>query len=118
MIENLTEAGGTTNKNFLTELNATIRAYGTDLSGIGITAREDGTLAMDAETLAGADLDTLADIFGPDGSFSGQLRDQMDHIVERTATTVDTLQIYSTAYSNSGSYSQYKFLEGLYDIKA
>jgi hypothetical protein len=42
----------------------------------------------------------------------------MDNIVDRTATTVGALQIYSTAYSNSGSYSQYKFLEGLYDLKA
>jgi vacuolar-type H+-ATPase subunit H len=118
MVSNLTEAGGKTNKNFLSELNDTMRTYGTALSGIGITRNADGTLAMDADTLAGADLDTLEDIFGPEADFANQMKGQMDHIVERTATTVDTLQIYSTAYSNSGSYSQYDYLKGLYDLKA
>jgi hypothetical protein len=118
MISNLTDAGGKTNKNFLEELNATIRSYGKDLAGIGITQNADGTLAMDADTLSDADLESLENLFGPEADFANQLQGQMDHVVERTATTVDTLQIYSTAYSNSGSYSQYDFLKGLYDLKA
>jgi hypothetical protein len=118
MISNLTEAGGKTNRNFLEELNTTIGSYGKELAGIGITQNADGTLAMDAEALASADLDSLENLFGPEADFANQLQGQMEHIVERTATTVDTLQIYSTAYSNSGSYSQYDFLKGLYDLKA
>ena len=118
MISNLMEAGGSTNKNFLSELNQIMKDYGKELSAVGITGNEDGTLALDAETLAGADMDVLSEVFGPDADFSQKLTGQMDTIVQKTATTVDTLQIYSTAYSNSGSYSQYEYLKGLYDLKA
>ena len=118
MISNLMEAGGSTNKNFLSELNQIVKDYGRELSAFGITGNEDGTLALDAEVLAGADIDALAELFGPDVDFSQKLTQQMDTIVQKTATTVDTLQIYSTAYSNSGSYSQYDYLKGIYDLKA
>lgn len=118
MISNLMEAGGSTNKNFLSELNQIVKDYGRELSAFGITGNEDGTLALDAEVLAGADIDALAELFGPDADFSQKLTQQMDTIVQKTATTVDTLQIYSTAYSNSGSYSQYDYLKGIYDLKA
>ena len=118
MISNLLEAGGSANKNFLSELNQLMRDYDKELSEFGISQNEDGTLALDAETLAGADMDALAGVFGPDADFSQKLTGQMDTIVQKTATTVDTLQIYSTAYSNSGSYSQYEYLKGLYDLKA
>lgn len=118
MIANLTEAGGGTNKNFLNELNQLMKDYDRELSEFGITANEDGTFALDAETLAGLDLDALAEMFGPDADFSQKLTGKVDAIVQRTATTIDTLQIYSSAYSNSGSYSQYEYLKGLYDLKA
>ena len=118
MISNLMEAGGGTNKNFLSELNQIMKDYGKELSTFGITGKEDGTLALDAETLAGADMDALAEMFGPEGVFSQKLTETVDSIVKKTATTVDTLQIYSTAYSNSGSYSQYDYLKGIYDLKA
>lgn len=118
MISNLTEAGGKTNKNFLNELNQIMKDYDKELSAFGITANEDGTLALDAEMLAGSDMDALAEVFGPDADFSRELTEKMDVIVQKTATTMDTLQIYSAAYSNSGSYSQYEYLKGLYDLKA
>ena len=118
MISNLMEAGGGTNKNFLSELNQLMRDYDKELSSFGISRNEDGTFSLDAEMLAGTDIDALAEIFGPDADFSQKLTAQMDTIVQKTATTVDTLQIYSTAYSNSGSYSQYDYLKGIYDLKA
>ena len=118
MISNLMEAGGGTNKNFLNELNQIMKDYDKELSAFGITQNEDATLALDADTLAGADMDALAEVFGPEADFSQKLTEQMDTIVQKTATTVDTLQIYSTAYSNSGSYSQYDYLKGIYDLKA
>ena len=118
MISNLMEAGGGTNKNFLNELNQIMKDYDKELAACGITQNEDGSLALDAENLAGADIDALAQVFGPDGDFSQKLTEKMDAIVQKTATTVDTHQIYSTAYSNSGSYSQYDYLKGIYDLKA
>lgn len=118
MISNLAEAGGRTNKNFLSELNQMMNSYKKELSAFGITGREDGTLALDAEVLADADMDALAELFGPEGGLAQSLSPKLDQIVEKTATTVDTLQIYSTAYSNSGSYSQYDYLKGIYDLKA
>lgn len=118
MISNMMEAGGTANKNFLSELNQIMKDYDDELAAFGITGNEDGTLSLDAEMLAGADMEELAKVFGPDCGFSQKLTQQMDTIVEKTATTLDTLQIYGTAYSNSGTYSQYEYLKGIYDLKA
>lgn len=118
MVSSLAEAGGKTNKNFLSDLNQLMDDYEEELSEFGIAKREDGTMALDALTLADADLDALADLFGPEADFAETLAGQLTAIAEKTASTVDALQIYSTAYSNSGSYSQYEYLKGLYDIKA
>jgi len=118
MISNLAEAGGKTNKNFLSDLNQLVDDYREELSEFGIYGREDGSLALDAETLAGADIDALAGVFGPDGGFAQKVTEKLDTVTERTATTVNALEIYSTAYSNSGSYSQYDYLKGIYDLKA
>lgn len=118
MISNLTEAGGKTNKNFLSDLDQLMQDYEEELAEFGITQREDKTLALDVEALAGADIDALTAVFGPDADFAETLTAQLDTIAEKTAATVDTLLIYSTAYSNSGSYSQYDYVKGLYDLKA
>lgn len=118
LISNMMEAGGSANKNFLSELNQIMKDYDEELASLGITGNEDGTFSLDAEVLAGADMDDLAEVFGPDGTFSQKLTQQMDTIVQKTATTLDTLQIYSTAYSSSGTYSQYEYLKGIYDLKA
>ncbi len=118
LITNLAQTGGKTNKNFLSDLNQLVADHEKELAGAGVTRQEDGTLALDAAVLADADVDTIAGVFGPDASFAGALGEQVHAIAERTATTVDTLQIYSTAYSNSGSYSQYEYIKGLYDSQA
>lgn len=118
MVSSLAEAGGKTNKNFLFELNQLMDDYKEELETLGIAKREDGTLALDVQTLADADLDALAEVFGPEANFAESLGGQLTAIAEKTASTVDALQIYSTAYSNSGSYSQYEYLKGIYDIKA
>lgn len=118
MITNLLEAGGKTNKNFLRDLNELMRKNESALDELGISRREDGTLALNAEKLAATDLETMERVFGAESEFAGDLLEQIDTITDKTATTVGTLQIYSTAYSNSGSYSQYEYLEGMYDLKA
>lgn len=118
LITNMAQTGGKTNKNFLSDLNQLISDHEEELAAAGVTRQEDGTLALDASVLADADMDTLSGIFGPDASFAGKLGEQVDAIAERTATTVNTLQIYSTAYSNSGSYSEYEYIKGLYDSQA
>lgn len=118
MVTSLAESGGKTNKNFLFELNQLMEDYKKELSEFGIAKRADGTLALDAPKLADADLDALADVFGPEADFAGELGMYVTIVAEKTASTVDALQIYSTAYSNSGSYSQYEYLKGIYDSRA
>lgn len=118
MVSSLAEAGGKANKNFLFELNQLMEDYEEELSEFGISKRADGTMSLDVQTLADADFDALAELFGPGANFAQELGSQVTAIAEKTASTVDALQIYSTAYSNSGSYSQYEYLKGLYDIKA
>lgn len=118
MVSSLAEAGGRTNKNFLSELNQLMDDYQEELAQFGISKREDGTMALDILKLADADIDALADVFGPGADFAETLENRISAVADKTASTVDALQIYSTAYSNSGSYSQYEFLKGIYDIKA
>ena len=118
MVSSLSEAGGKSNKNFLNELNQLMDDYDEELAAFGISKRPDGTMALDANVLAGAELGALAEMFGPGANFAEELGNQVTAIAEKTASTVDALQIYSTAYSNSGSYSQYEYLKGIYDIKA
>lgn len=118
MVSSMADAGGKVNKNFLCDLNQLMGDYKKELAEFGIAKREDGTLALDAQTLAGADLDALASVFGPDADFAAELGAHISAIADKTASTVDSLQIYSTAYSNSGSYSQYQYMKGLYDIEA
>lgn len=118
LITNLSQTGGKTNKNFLSDLNQYMADHEKELEAAGVTRQEDGTLALDAAVLADANMDTLSSIFGPDADFTKGLGEQVQAVAERTATTVDTLQIYSTAYSNSGSYSQYEYIKGLYESQA
>lgn len=118
LLTNLSETGGKANKAFLNDLDALVRANEKDLAAIGIACQQDGTLALDAEAMAAVDIDAMADVFGPDGSFAKGLQEKVGEISARTAATVDVLQIYSASYSNSGSYSQYDYIKGLYDLKA
>lgn len=118
LVANLAQTGGKTNKNFLSDLNQFMADHEAELAKAGVTRQEDGTLSLDAATLADAGMDTLSGIFGSDASFVTELNKKVDAIAERTATTVNTLQIYSTAYSNSGSYSEYEYIKGLYDSQA
>lgn len=118
LVTNMAQTGGKTNKNFLSDLNQLISDHSKELAGVGVTRQADGTLSVDAAVLAEADTDTLAKVFGSDAAFAKDLKEQVSEITERTATTVDTLQIYSTAYSNSGSYSQYEYIKGIYDSRA
>ncbi len=117
-VKSLTEAGGKANKGFLQELDRVIGAHKKELQELGLTPQADGTIGLDAEKLADADMDALEQLFGADASFAKELSGQLEQIADETATTVDLLQIYSSAYSNSGSYSQYKYMEAIYDLKA
>lgn len=118
LITSLAETGGKTNKNFLSQLNELLGDYEKELEEAGVHIQADGTLALDAQTLAGTDLETLESLFGADAPLADALSGQLHTIAEETASTVDTLQIYSTAYSNSGSYSQYKYMKAIYDLQA
>lgn len=117
-VKSLTEAGGKTNKGFLQELEQITGAYADRLQEIGLTPQADGTLTLDAEKLAAADRDTLEALFGADASFAKELSEKTYEIADDTASTVDMLQIYSSAYSNSGSYSQYKYMKAIYELEA
>ena len=70
-----------------------MKDHGSELSVFGITGNEDGTLALDAETLADADIDALAEVFGPDGDFSQKLTQQMDTIVQKIGQRLEEKQV-------------------------
>lgn len=118
MIANLAEEGGKTNRTFLNTLLSTVNKSGEALGKIGITTNKDGSLGTDYDTLCSASLEDLKAVFGSGSAFGQTLSQVINGVEESAAKTTSLVQIYSTAYSNSGSYSQYDYIKNLYDSLA
>ncbi|MDE7199727.1 MAG: hypothetical protein K2O15_12715 [Lachnospiraceae bacterium] len=67
MLDDLKESGTNTDSVFLTQLNSLSRAASMDLAKTGVTRKSDGTLVIDEEKLAAADVDTLEKVWGGSG---------------------------------------------------
>ena len=118
MISNLSEEGGKTNKAYLKSLFSTLENASGQLKKIGITVKSDGTLETDYATLCDADVADLKEAFGSGSSLAKALTKTVGEVNSASAKSSHLAQIYSTAYSNSGSYSQYDYIKHLYNTLA
>lgn len=118
MISNLSEEGGKTSKAYLKSLFSTLENAGGQLKKIGITVKSDGTLETDYATLCDADVADLKEAFGSGSSLAQALTKTVGEVNSASAKSSHLAQIYSTAYSNSGSYSQYDYIKHLYNTLA
>ena len=69
MLGDLKESGTRTDTSYLTQLNSMSRAAENNLSSTGVTRNADGTLVIDEEKLAAADVDTLEKVWGGSNGF-------------------------------------------------
>ena len=113
-----TDEGGKTNKAYLKSLFSTLENASGQLKKIGITVKSDGTLETDYATLCDADVADLKEAFGSGSSLAQALTKTVGEVNSASAKSSHLAQIYSTAYSNSGSYSQYDYIKHLYNTLA
>ncbi len=118
LLSNLSEEGGKTNKAYLKSLSSTVMSASEQLKKIGITVKSDGTLETDYATLCDADLSDLKEVFGSGSSLATALTKTVGEVNTASTRSSHLAQIYSTAYSNSGSYSQYDYIKHLYNTLA
>lgn len=118
MLDTLKQEGGKTNQAYIKSLSATISASSDILQKIGLSVQADGSIETDYDKLCAADLSDLKAAFGSGSKLAGALQSGVAEVKEASAKSSRLAQIYSTAYSNSGSYSQYHYIENLYDSLA
>lgn len=118
LLDNLSAEGGKTNQAYLKSLYALAGENSEALEKIGITLNSDGTLGTDYATLCDADVSDLKNLFGSGASFGSELSELVTQVSDSSAQASNLAQIYSTAYSSSGSYSQYEYIKNFYNNKA
>lgn len=118
MIDSLKEEGGKTNQAYLKSLYCALSESNESLEKIGLSVKADGSIATDYEALCDADRSDLKAAFGSGSKLTEALQDTIINVKEDSTKSSRLAQIYSTAYSNSGSYSQYHYIENLYDSLA
>ncbi len=118
LLSNLSEEGGKTNQAYLKTLSSVVESSSEQLRKIGITVKSDGTLETDYATLCDADIADLKAAFGNGSSLAQALTKTVGEVNSASAKSSHLAQIYSTAYCNSGSYTQYDYIKNMYDSLA
>lgn len=118
MLESLKEEGGKTNQTYLKSLYTALSENSESLEKIGLSVKTDGSIETDFEKLCDADLADLKTAFGSGSNLAKALQSTVVEVKESATKSSRLAAIYSTAYCNSGSYSQYHYIENMYDSLA
>lgn len=78
MLNDLSESGNRSDGILRTQLDSTARSYHTQLASTGVTKRSDGTLMIDEDKLAAADVETLREVWGGKDSFANRAARRAD----------------------------------------
>lgn len=109
MLGNLRESGTRTDSNYLSQLNSITGMNSSELASCGVTRKTDGTLAVDEEKLAAADLTTLEKVWGGKSGFGGRASlwaDSVETTAERSMEA-QASSSYSKLFNNYGSSGNY-----------
>lgn len=112
MLANLRESGKITDNSYLTQLNSISNMNRLDLESCGVTKNADGTLTVNEEKLAAADIDTLEKVWNGNSSFASRVSlwaDSIEANAERNMKA-ELSSSYSNLfknYGNSGNYFNY-----------
>jgi len=119
MLSDLRESGTRTDTSFLTQLNSMSRTAERDLASTGITRKADGTLVLDEQKLAAADVDTLEKVWGGSNGFparasarAGSIEATAEQNIEAERSSVyspfDRTNLYGSSGSSLGNYFNYR----------
>ena len=117
MLSDLKESGTRADTSILTQINSMARLEEKNLAASGISRKSDGTLVIDEEKLAAADVDTLEKIWGSSGFASkasakaGTVAATAEKNIEAEKSSIynpfDRANLYSGS-SSSGKYFNYR----------
>lgn len=114
MLGNLRESGTRTDNNYLLQLNSISSAKSSELAACGVTRNSDGTLAVDDQKLAAADVETLEKVWGGKSGFASRASlwaDSVESSAERSMEAKASTS-YSNLFSNYGNSGNYFNLFG------
>lgn len=101
-LSGLKKGSGVLNSFYLNQLKELITDNADALKEVGITQAKDGTLSIDTAALKSADIDTLEDLFGNEGTLSNKLAFVAGKIQNHAAANIESI---SSQYTSSGSLS-------------
>lgn len=112
MLADLKESGTRTDNTYLTQLNSITSLNRADLASCGVTRNADGTLTVDNDKLANADIETLEKVWNGKSSVAARASlwaDSVESSAERnmTAQASNSYSNLFKNYGNSGNYFNY-----------
>lgn len=109
MLENMRESGTRTDTTYLTQLNSISSLNSLGLASCGVKRNSDGTLTVDDEKLASADLETLEKVWNGKSGFAGRASSWADSVVASAERSMDaqSSNSYSSLFNNYGSSGNY-----------
>ena len=115
MLSDLKESGTRADTSILSQINSMARLAEKDLAATGISRKSDGTLVIDEEKLAAADVDTLEKVWGGSGFASkasakaGTVAATAEKNIEAEKSSIYSPFDRANLYSGSGSSSSGKY---------
>ena len=109
MLGNLRDSGTRTDSNYLSQLNTITGMNSSELASCGVTRKTDGTLVVDDEKLASADLATLEKVWGGRSGLASRVSlwsDSVETTAERSMEA-QASSSYSKLFNNYGSSGNY-----------
>lgn len=109
MLQSLRDSGTRTDSSCLTQLNSISRQSSAALLSCGVTRNSDGTLKVDEEKLAAADLDTLEKVWSGNSSFAHRASRWADSIQSNAERSMEAKasSSYSNLFNNYGNSGNY-----------
>lgn len=88
MIKSMTDEGGKVNEIYLSQLKSSFKNAKSDLEELGITRKEDGTLALDKSILGAADVEKIKKALGAEGTFVDDVGKKTESIISNADTNL------------------------------
>lgn len=112
VIKSMSAESSQVNEVYLKQLKGYFKNAQSDLESLGITQKEDGTLAVDQETLKKADAVKIKKILGSSNSFVDDIGKRADNIIANAETSLAVIN--KSLYA--GNYSYNKEGNDIFDI--
>lgn len=116
MLDDLSESGSKSNSILKTQLDSAARSYHAQLASTGVTKKSDGTLVIDEEKLAAADVETLREVWGGKDSFANRAASRADAVKASAQQSMkaQSSSNYTNPFDRANLYANYGNNKGNY----